>query len=111
VDDGYRLASYLLDQAERPTAILAMSDELARGVLRAAADRGIRVPTDLSVVGYDDIPVAAHEQPALTTVHQPLDEKGATAARMLLSPSFDANAYVELPTHLVVRASTAPARP
>lgn len=108
-DVGYRLARYLFDQAERPTAVLAMSDELARGVLRAAADRGIRVPTDLSVVGYDDIPFAAREQPALTTVHQPLDEKGATAARLLLSPSYDVYAHIELPTHLVVRASTAPA--
>jgi len=108
-DGGYRLASYLLDQAERPTAVLAMSDELARGTLRAAADRGIDVPRDLSVVGYDDIPIAAREQPALTTVHQPLDEKGASAARLLLSPVYDVNAHIELPTHLVVRATTAPA--
>jgi len=108
-DDGYRLARFLLDQASRPTAILAMSDELARGVVRAAVERGIRVPRDLSVVGYDDTAQAAHVQPALTTVHQPLAEKGATAARLLLAPSFDVHAHIELPTHLVVRASTAPA--
>jgi DNA-binding LacI/PurR family transcriptional regulator len=109
VDIGYRLARYMLDQAERPTAILAMSDELARGLLRAGAERGIHVPADLSVVGYDDTPEAVREQPALTTVHQPLDEKGATAARLLLAPTFDPHTRIELPTHLVVRASTAPA--
>jgi DNA-binding LacI/PurR family transcriptional regulator len=106
---GYGLASYVLDQVDRPTAVLAMSDELARGVLRAAAERGIRVPADLSVVGYDDTPQAVHDQPALTTVHQPLAEKGATAARLLLSTNFDVHAHIELPTHLIVRASTAPA--
>jgi DNA-binding LacI/PurR family transcriptional regulator len=108
-DSGYRLAGALLDQAERPTAVLAMSDELARGLLRATAERGIRVPSDISVVGYDDTPEAVREPPALTTVYQPLAEKGATAVRLLLSPEFDPHVRIELPTRLVVRASTAPA--
>jgi DNA-binding LacI/PurR family transcriptional regulator len=108
-DDGYRLATRLLDQASRPTAILAMSDELARGVLRASAERGIRVPEQLSVVGFDDTPEAGSDQPPLTTVHQPHGDKGATAARLLLAPTFDVHARVELPTRLVVRASTGPA--
>ncbi len=104
-DIGYRLACRVLDVASRPTAVLAMSDELALGVLRAAQERGILVPSELSVVGYDDTPQAVHDQ--LTTVHQPLAEKGATAARLLLSPEFDVHARIELPTQLVVRASTA----
>jgi DNA-binding LacI/PurR family transcriptional regulator len=106
---GQRLAAHLLDQVQRPTAVLAMSDELARRVLRAAVERGIRVPAELSVVGYDDTPEAVRDEPALTTVHQPLAEKGATAAKLLLSPTFDVHARIELPTRLVVRASTAPA--
>jgi DNA-binding LacI/PurR family transcriptional regulator len=108
-DGEGRLAGRLLDQAERPTAILAMSDELARGALRAAAARGIRVPAELSVVGFDDTPEAVRDQPALTTVHQPLAEKGAMAVRLLLSPEIDPQMRIELPTRLVVRASTAPA--
>jgi DNA-binding LacI/PurR family transcriptional regulator len=86
-----------------------MSDELARGVLRAAAERGIRVPGGLSVVGFDDTPEAGRDQPPLTTVHQPHADKGAAAARLLLAPAFDQDARVELPTRLVVRASTGPA--
>jgi DNA-binding LacI/PurR family transcriptional regulator len=109
VDGGYRLATWLLDQAQRPTAILAMSDELARGVLRAALERGIRVPGELSVVGFDDTPDAARDQPPLTTVHQPHADKGATAARLLLAPAFNENAHIQLPTRLVVRASSGPA--
>jgi DNA-binding LacI/PurR family transcriptional regulator len=104
-----RLAAHLLDQLQRPTAVLAMSDELARSVLRVAVERGIGVPAELSVVGYDDTPEAVRDQPALTTVHQPLAEKGATAAKLLLSPTFDVHARIELPTRLVIRASTAPA--
>jgi len=85
-DDGYRLAPALLDRAQRPTAILAMSDELARGVMQAASERGIDVPRELSVVGFDDTPEAVRSRPPLTTVHQPLRDKGAAAARLLLDP-------------------------
>jgi DNA-binding LacI/PurR family transcriptional regulator len=108
-DAGYRAAPHLLDRAERPTAILAMSDELARGALRAARERGIDVPRELSIVGFDDSPEAARSSPALTTVRQPLEHKGATAARLLLEPEASATRHIQLPTRLVVRASTAPA--
>lgn len=108
-DEGYRLAGRLLDRAQRPTAILAMSDELARGAIRAATERGIAVPAQLSVVGFDDTPEAAHSAPPLTTIAQPLAEKGARAARLLLAPTIDPGTRIELPTQLVVRASTAPA--
>ena len=108
VDGGYQLATWLLDQAQRPTAILAMSDELARGVLRASLERGIQVPADLSVVGFDDTPGALRDQPPLTTVYQPHADKGAMAARLLLAPELDDNAHIQLPTRLVVRASSGP---
>jgi DNA-binding LacI/PurR family transcriptional regulator len=104
-ETGYRAAAQLLDRAERPTAILALYDVLALGALDAAAERGIAVPTDLSITGYDDIPEASHANPALTTVRQPHARKGSEAVRLLL----DGADSVVLPTELVVRASTAPA--
>jgi DNA-binding LacI/PurR family transcriptional regulator len=107
-DAGYDAAAELLDRASRPTAILAMSDELAFGVLRAAAERGIDVPGELSVVGFDDTPVAATAEPSLTTISQPHELKGATAGRLLLDPPAAGPQRVELPTTLVVRASSAP---
>jgi DNA-binding LacI/PurR family transcriptional regulator len=106
-DVGRVAGAQLLDRAERPTAILALSDLLAIGVLDAAAERGISVPADLSVAGFDDIPAAATVTPALTTVRQPHQRKGAEAVRLLLAD--DPAQNVLLPTELVVRASTGPA--
>jgi DNA-binding LacI/PurR family transcriptional regulator len=107
-DAGRRAAGSLLDRADRPTALLAMSDELAIGALQAAEERGIDVPAELSVVGFDDTPAASQARPALTTVWQPHGEKGEIAARLLLEDD-DPDADRTLPTKLVVRASTAPA--
>jgi DNA-binding LacI/PurR family transcriptional regulator len=106
-DVGYNAAARLLDRAQRPTAILALSDQLAIGVLAAAAERGIAVPRDLSVAGFDDIPEAAHATPALTTIRQPHHRKGSEAVRLLLEG--EPSGSVLLPTELVIRASTAPA--
>jgi DNA-binding LacI/PurR family transcriptional regulator len=106
---GYRMAPYLLDRPERPSAILAMSDELALGLLRAARERDIDVPGELSVVGFDDLAGAARSRPPLTTVHQSLAEKGAVTARLLLDAGCAGNRRITLPVHLVVRCSTAPA--
>jgi DNA-binding LacI/PurR family transcriptional regulator len=106
---GARAAAALLDRADRPTAILALSDVQALGVIAAAAERGIVVPHDLSVVGFDDIPQAAAATPALTTVSQPHEEKGRAAVRLLVSGARPEDS-VRLECHLVVRASTAPAR-
>ena len=100
---GYRAAAALLDRADRPTAILCLSDVLALGVMRAAEERGIRIPQDLSVVGYDDIDAAARAR--LTTVYQPHAAKGEEAVRLLTTGGDD----VLLPTDLVVRASSGPA--
>jgi DNA-binding LacI/PurR family transcriptional regulator len=107
-DAGRRGAEALLDRAERPTALIAMSDEIAVGALQAADARGIAVPRELSIVGFDDTPGAAEARPPLTTVAQPHHEKGAAAARLLLHPE-DEPADVVFSTELVVRASTAPA--
>ena len=105
---GRRVGGRLLDRASRPTAVVAMSDELAAGVIDAADERGVAVPGDLSVVGFDDTQTASSTRPALTTVRQPLVEKGATAARLLLDGAPETE--VELPVELVVRASTGPVR-
>ncbi|MBB2947462.1 DNA-binding LacI/PurR family transcriptional regulator [Actinoplanes lutulentus] len=88
------------------TGVLAMTDELARGVLRTAATMGVAVPRDLSVIGFDDIPEASRTDPPLTTVRQPLADKGVLAVEVLTGAR---SAGVRLPTHLVTRATTAPA--
>jgi DNA-binding LacI/PurR family transcriptional regulator len=102
VESGYDAATQLLDRADRPTAIICLSDVMALGVMRAAAERGIRVPQDLSVVGYDDVPEAASA--ALTTVYQDHVAKGEHAVRLLTEGGDD----VLLPTELIVRASSGP---
>jgi LacI family xylobiose transport system transcriptional regulator len=114
VEGGERHAGELLDLAERPTGIFAGSDLQALGVLEAARMRGLRVPEDLSVVGYDDIPVARWSSPALTTVHQPLQRMGQEAVRLLVRlRDGDASTptRMDLGVHLVVRRSTAPHLP
>ena len=96
----------------RPTAVLAMSDAMAIGVLWAADEQGLKVPRDLSVAGFDDVDVAAFVNPPLTTVHQPVRRKGEEAVRLLLA-AIERRAHepehVRLETHLVIRASTGPA--
>ena len=81
---GAAAGDHLLALADRPTAVLAMSDRLAMGVMAAAHATGIAVPGDVSVTGFDDIAAAAHARPALTTVRQELRLKGYAAARLLL---------------------------
>lgn len=112
VNGGRRQAAALLSLAERPTAIVAANDAQAFGVLQALRDLGLRAPEDLSVVGFDDVPVAAWAAPPLTTIRQPLAAMAATAFRMLRAgESGTAQAdHVELATSLVVRDSTAPPR-
>jgi len=95
-----------LPAGERPTAVLASTDVLALGVLQAARERGLDVPRDLSVTGFDDIEEAGRALPPLTTVHQPLYQQGQDCARRLIAPG-TATRLLH-PTRLVVRASTAP---
>jgi DNA-binding LacI/PurR family transcriptional regulator len=103
---GRHFATGLLDREDRPTALVCMSDELAAGAIDAARDLGLAVPGQVSVIGFDDTPTATSTTPALTTIGQPLEEKGAIAARLLLEGA--PARIVELPTTLVVRASTGP---
>jgi LacI family transcriptional regulator, galactose operon repressor len=113
VGPGVQAAAALLDLLEPPTAIFAFNDSIAFGALRAARDRGLRVPEDLSVVGFDDIEPATLVTPALTTVHQPLSEMGRTAVNVLvrlLEGRASETPHIELATRLVVRESTAPPR-
>lgn len=108
---GYRNAKELLERRDRPTAVFAGSDSQALGVLRAARELGIRVPEDLSVVGYDDLPVSAWLTPPLTTVRQPLAEMASLATRMLLGLSRGdvlTTPRIELGTELVIRETSAP---
>ncbi|SCK58981.1 LacI family DNA-binding transcriptional regulator [Streptomyces sp. WMMB 322] len=101
-------ASHFLDVAERPTAVLAIGDVLALGVLDACEQRGLVVGRDISVAGFDDVPEA--ERARLTTVRQPMAEKGRIAGRLLLEPREEKKVpRIKLPTELVVRATTGPA--
>jgi LacI family transcriptional regulator len=109
---GYQAAAELLDLPERPTALACFNDKTAVGALAAAASRGLRVPADLSVTGFDDIDLAQATSPMLTTVRQPLAEMGRMAVslliRLLEGHQVEARP-VELATDLIVRASTGPA--
>ena len=109
-DAGAAAARSLLAETPRPTALIAMSDQLALGAIRAAHELGLEVPTDLSIGGFDDIPEAAQSQPPLTTVRQPLVDKGLLAGDRLFE-LIDGNQPPDalLPVQLVVRESTGPA--
>jgi DNA-binding LacI/PurR family transcriptional regulator len=111
-ETGRQALRDLLVLDPRPTAVLAMSDALASGVLREAAERGLDIPGELSVIGFDDIPLAQLTAPPLTTVNQPTERKGELAARSLLD-AVEAGGSTELgrtvlPAELVVRGTTAP---
>jgi DNA-binding LacI/PurR family transcriptional regulator len=102
----------LLDLDQPPTAVVCTTDHLATGVLHAAADLGVDVPGALSVVGFDDIPIASYTVPSLTTVHMPVNEMTAVAARMAMDEPEDGAGPLEsvvLSPRLVVRMSTGPA--
>jgi len=108
---GELAADRLLDRNVRPTAIFACNDLMAIGALRAIRKAGLRVPQDVSVVGYDDIPLAPAMSPALTTVAQPVEQLGSISIDLLLSRIEDGSPReakrVVLDTTLVIRSSTA----
>ena len=111
-ETGVRAGGDLLDMQPRPTAVVCFNDKVAVGVMEVAAARGLRVPEDLSVAGFDDIDVSRATTPRLTTVRQPLQEMGRTAVTMLMR-QLDGHVHealsMELGTRLVVRESTGPA--
>ncbi|WP_199035650.1 LacI family DNA-binding transcriptional regulator [Glycomyces salinus] len=110
-ESGKSLTLDLLAERDDVTAIFAATDMVAAGVLRALRELGMRVPEDMTVVGFDDIPLASDLTPALTTVHVPHEELGRTAVRMALHrDEDDAADRVVLGTHIVVRDSVAPPR-
>lgn len=109
VETGREAALELLARDDPPTAIFALNDDMALGAIAAAREQGLRVPEDLSVLGFDDSPSAPVVTPALTTVRQPLDEMGRMAVSLLtrlLDGEQVEHLRIELETKLVVRAST-----
>jgi len=107
---GYEHGRALLSGAERPTAIFAGSDLQALGVLEAVRELGLRVPQDLSLVGYDDIPLTKWISPRLTTIRQPLRRMAEEATRLVIRMSeapLESVPRMDLATSLVVRESTA----
>jgi LacI family transcriptional regulator len=108
---GYLAMQALLKRKSRPTAVFVCNDLMALGALAAAYEAGIRVPEELSIVGFDDIELAAFSTPALTTVVQPKQQIGTTAAELLLERVQESRTEarrVILQPQLKVRASTAP---
>jgi LacI family transcriptional regulator len=105
---GYQAANTLLDLKHPPTAIFASNDLSAFGAMEAIHARGLRIPEDISIVGFDDIPQASLVHPKLTTVRQPLDEMGRAAVQILLDQIEDPSQpprRVTLATQLIVRDS------
>lgn len=108
-ETGARAATEFLSLPDPPTAIIAAGELQAPGVLKAARTIGVRVPTDLSLVGYDDQPISTSSSPSLTAIHQPMREVGVEAARLVLRHGHDPevwSARVDLAATLVVRDST-----
>ncbi len=103
---GYRAMQQLLPH--KPDAVFASNDTVAAGALQAIHEAGLRVPDDLSLVGFDDVDVALQTDPPLTTIRQPIRAKGETAARLLvdlINGKLSAPQHVILPTELIVRQS------
>ena len=110
---GYACGRELLRLPDRPTAVFAGNDLQALGLYEAARELGLRIPEDLSVVGFDDLPAARWVGPPLTTIRQPLAEMAATAARIVLDLARGrqpAATRIELATELIIRSSTAAPR-
>jgi LacI family transcriptional regulator len=109
---GYSAMQSLLGLADRPSAVFVASDPMAAGALHAIHEHGLRVPEDIAVVGFGDLPLATVLTPPLTSVHQPIYELGAAAADVLLDrlegTADRSPAHVELQTHLVIRQSSRP---
>jgi len=112
IEDGYQAAWQLLNLPDRPTALIAINDLLAIGALRAAGDLGLRIPADLSLIGFDDIHMAKYLVPRLTTVAKDSTRVGREAVKQLLArianPDLPCQ-KLSLPPNLIIRESTGPA--
>ncbi|MGC9396410.1 MAG: LacI family DNA-binding transcriptional regulator [Anaerolineae bacterium] len=112
IEDGYQAAQQLLKLPTRPTALLAINDLLAIGALRAASDLGLRIPDDLSLVGYDDIPLSSYLTPRLTTSSKDIAKVGQRAVQLLLARIEDPDQphqRVDIEAQFIIRESTGPA--
>lgn len=112
IEDGYQAARQLLEQSSPPTALIAINDLLAIGALRAIADLNLSIPRDLSLAGYDDIPMAKYLAPRLTTVSKDVVRIGQEAVKLLLARIQDpSRSYqiINIPARLIIRESTGPA--
>ncbi len=112
IEDGYQAALRLLSLPQRPTAIIAINDLLAIGVLRAAGDLGLHVPAHLSLLSYDDIPEAKYLVPRLTTVSKDAVRLGREAVRLVLERIQDPSRphqRIDIPARFIIRESTGPA--
>ena len=113
LEGGYRAMQRLLSLSNPPTAVFAVDDQMAIGAIRAASDRAYQVPRDVSVIGFDDIEVAAYVTPSLTTIHQPIEEIGRKAVELVLqkvadNSIFDTARQILMEPELVIRQSCAP---
>jgi DNA-binding LacI/PurR family transcriptional regulator len=112
IEDGYQSAVKLMRLPNPPSAIIAINDLLAIGVMRAATDCGLRVPTDISIVGYDDIPMASYLSPRLTTATKTIPLVGRDSVRMVLERIQNPEKpyqIVHSASRLIIRESTGPA--
>jgi LacI family transcriptional regulator len=112
IEDSYQATLQLLKLPVRPTALLVLNDLLAIGSLRAASDLGLRVPADLSLVGYDDIPLASYLAPRLTTSSKDMVSVGREAVRLLLARIREPDRphqRVDIQARFIIRESTGPA--
>ena len=107
-ESGYEAARDLLVREDRPTAIIACNDEMAIGTYKAAFELGLRIPEDLSVIGFDDSPIATRVFPQLTTVRLPTRDMGRTAAETLMNPDYDRNTAIIFDSSLMERGSSGP---
>ncbi|MDT3425559.1 LacI family transcriptional regulator [Paenibacillus forsythiae] len=109
IDSGYNSGMELFAREDRPTAICCVSDMVAIGAIRAAEDSGLGVPEDVSIMGFDDIPIAGASRPRITTVRQPVYELGTRSAQMLLRQIRGKEQYkreaIVLPHEIIERES------
>jgi LacI family transcriptional regulator len=109
-ESGVEAGEQLLALAQRPTAVFALNDEMAAGIYAAAHRRGLAIPGELSVVGFDDSPLATRLWPSLSSVRLPIRQMGLNAASMLLAAEDDPIEGPQFAPHLVVRESAAAPR-
>lgn len=112
IETGYRLGREVATRKELPTAIFTSNDHLALGVMKALTEAKIRIPQDVSIIGFDNIPEAAFFSPALTTIHQDFDELGKLAINQMLAQLKEPSTHgaFSIPPKLITRESTQPLR-